>query len=295
MLRLSETDSQVLEHLKVVRCLSLEQIARLIKRDPESYRRRLWSLTKDGYLKRLQYGKLGGVYSVIWTVGLKCEGAPRPYSFKHLYELEHQLGLNEIYVRALEDESLSKLILWKDGNLHPLGEGEQKIYPDAIAESTLTEARLFLEYDRSNKPIKRLEQQILAYKDWFSRSDANSKETLVFICLEKDVKRLKTVREIMDCNFGGRSLFGRTVAVSESIAPKVLSDFLKKGRWVEAEPVKESVRPERVTTVDVDLSVIRAYLEESVSIFLSRQIPIPESYKIAAKIVFKDGNRDTRI
>src|SRR5688572_11949067 len=60
---ITDRDWRLFRVLERVRCLSQKQIEALLKFHGGTYRNRLLRLYRAGYLKRLTYGRRGGLYS----------------------------------------------------------------------------------------------------------------------------------------------------------------------------------------------------------------------------------------
>jgi len=159
-IEITDRDWRLFQVLKRVRCLGQKQIEALLKSYGGTYRKRLLHLSRAGYLQKLIYGRRGGVYGVAWTTGrkLRRDGA-KPFSSKNIFELDHQLGLTQLYLDLISSSPpIERELAWHDGIYTPIEAYSKMIMPDATLKIWPKQYVVFIEYDRSTKSLKRLEQ-----------------------------------------------------------------------------------------------------------------------------------------
>ena len=99
---LTQRDEDIIKAVKTARCLSADQLHQLTNFPKRSLSNRLRDIKRAGYLSKLEYGRIGGIYLAAWTLGPYFKGywVP-PFRTSNLHELEHQLELNLIVIDSV--------------------------------------------------------------------------------------------------------------------------------------------------------------------------------------------------
>jgi len=277
----TERDHRLFEVLKRVRCLSQEQIIKLLNLSTKAYRNRLHRLSCAGYLRKISYGQRGGVYGVIWTGGKQVRSQINAFSPRNLFEVDHQLGLNQIYLDLIL-AGYDSILDWYDGIYSPIPFGNTLIKPDAVLKLSTKATTILIEYDRGTRPLRTVGDQLTRYRDYFMSPYCKQTEQ-VWVITSKE-GRCRTVSEVT------KSVCKNMI---DEIKISVLyqANVLSRMQQIVGQPPKppKNHQPTNMNlTPDVNtvINALRPFCEEAVSMYYRQNIPLPESYKEAATVLF---------
>lgn len=282
-LTLTDRDQKLIDVLKCVRCLGLRQIEQLLHLNGKAYDNRLRFLRRAGYLQKITYGHRGGVYGVVWTAGPKLKKEIKPFSCARLPEINHQLGLSQIYVELfLKVPHLRQYIDWQDGYGHFVLRGEKNLLPDAIVLlRQKNDTVIYLELDRSTKPLERVEMQLKAYRDYLMSPYAKSGEQVWFVT--KTRARGKSLLDICRHLSIDTMIAAKIRVFESSMIANELSYAI--GATMRDFPLQNNQSTSQSNDL-ISRRAVKQFIEEAVSMYHEQRLRLPASYKAAAAVLY---------
>ena len=284
---LTKRDRRLFEILKRVRCLSQRQIEALLKPYGGTYRNRLCRLSRARYLRKLTYSHRGGVYGVIWTGGWQLYGEVKSFKARNLFEAEHQLGLNQIYLDLISAlPRIESLLDWQDGIYSPIQFGSKMIRPDAILNLLAQNLTLYIEYDRSTKKLRLLDEQLRQYRDYFL-SPYSPKQAMVWF-VTKSNQRAQLISGLIEKSQHDVLCGGRIKVMPNSEVLERIKRLIGATGFQNDSTANKPPSTTNLSEIMVPLLAVRPFCEEAVGMFYHQRLRLPASYRAAAAVLYPD-------